>query len=660
MKRTNSRLAALHLALMLVAGLALASPLCADSKEESDKLVAVLGSEAPIFEKAKACQRLAVVGTKDAIPALVKLLGDESLAHYARFALEPIPDPSVDVALLEASSRLKGNLRIGVINSLGMRRCAAATSALAGQIAASDADLAAASAAALGRIGTAEAARFLMGALASSRGSLRSAVAEACLVCAEQLLVAGGAGGSEKGAGVGAALQLYDAVRAAELPAHVRAAGLQGAIRARGAEGLPLLLEALRSPDGYAFTTAVGLGRSLAGSDVTAALLRSLADLPPPRRALIMGVLADRGDRAALPKLIEAARGGEVEPRVAALRALERLGDASALSTLLDGALAGGDVASAALSTLESLRSPDLDGAIAKELGKQLEGGDARLRTVLIEVASRREVVAATPALKKAAEGSDEALSLAALRALGKTAGTADLLFLIARSISPRSTAEGEAATEALRVAVTRLPDKDASSQKVLEAMEGAPAPTRARLLGVLRDIGGARAIEAVSRTLANPAADTRRASLETLGSWQTEDAADVLLAFLQKTEDVGERRIALESFRKVVGGLRFPKEQRLSLCQAAMKASRSDDERKVVLATLAAIPAVETLAILTPIFSQAGLRDAACTAAVTIGERIARYQAPEVREAMKKVVEAAPPQDIVARAQAALKQAGG
>ena len=46
---------------------------------------------ASVFEKAKACQRLAVVGTKDAIPALVALLPDENLNLYARFGLEGIP-----------------------------------------------------------------------------------------------------------------------------------------------------------------------------------------------------------------------------------------------------------------------------------------------------------------------------------------------------------------------------------------------------------------------------------------------------------------------------------------------------------------------------------------------------------------------------------------
>ena len=63
---------------------------------EPAELVAILQNpKASVFEKAKACQQLASVGTKDAVPALAALLPDEKLNTYARFALEAIGDPSV-------------------------------------------------------------------------------------------------------------------------------------------------------------------------------------------------------------------------------------------------------------------------------------------------------------------------------------------------------------------------------------------------------------------------------------------------------------------------------------------------------------------------------------------------------------------------------------
>ncbi len=87
------------------------------------KLVAILkDSQASTYAKAKACQRLAVVGDDSAIPALAPLLADEKLSIYARFALEPMPGKAADNALRAALPKLNGNLLIGAINSLAKRK----------------------------------------------------------------------------------------------------------------------------------------------------------------------------------------------------------------------------------------------------------------------------------------------------------------------------------------------------------------------------------------------------------------------------------------------------------------------------------------------------------------------------------------------------------
>jgi len=117
------------------------------------KLAALLKDpSATLYAKAKACQRLAVVGDRAAVPALASLLGDEKLSHYARTGLEPIPDPSVDDALRAALPKLKGKLLTGVINSIGQRRDPKAIEPLARLIYDADPEVARAASAALARI----------------------------------------------------------------------------------------------------------------------------------------------------------------------------------------------------------------------------------------------------------------------------------------------------------------------------------------------------------------------------------------------------------------------------------------------------------------------------------------------------------------------------
>ncbi len=175
------------------------------------------------FQKAKACQRLAAIGSEEAAPALAALLADEQVAHYARYGLEPIPGPAPDAALRDALQRLKGRLRVGVINSIGVRRDTGAVGALARLLNEPDVETASAAAAALGKIGGAQAAKALQDGLAQTRGSLRAAVAGAGLVCAEGLLAQG-----ERDQ----ALAFYNNLTRPDIPKPVRLAAMRGIIAA--------------------------------------------------------------------------------------------------------------------------------------------------------------------------------------------------------------------------------------------------------------------------------------------------------------------------------------------------------------------------------------------------------------------------------------------
>jgi len=200
----------------------------AAAKEEENKLIAVLGSDAPQKEKVDACRRLAQVGTADAVPALAALLGDEKLSHMARYGLEPIPDPAVDGALRDALGNLKGRLLVGAIGSIGVRRDAKAVAPLVGLLKDSDPEVAGAAARTLGRIATPDAVEALTRTLAEAPAKLRPAVADACLSCAEALLA------QDKPSEAAA---IYERVGKADLPKHFRIAAAQGALQARQPAG---------------------------------------------------------------------------------------------------------------------------------------------------------------------------------------------------------------------------------------------------------------------------------------------------------------------------------------------------------------------------------------------------------------------------------------
>jgi hypothetical protein len=190
----------------------------------STELAAVLrNSRASTFEKAKACQRLASVGTKEAVPAMAALLPDAQLSHYARYGLEPNPDASADDALREALPKVRGKLLVGVINSIGTRKDPKAAPALARLLADSDSEVAQAAAAALGKISGPESTKALQRALGRTQGPMRMAIAGACLVCAEGLLARGDRA---------QAFAVYNTLTAPDVPKPVRLAAMRGIIAA--------------------------------------------------------------------------------------------------------------------------------------------------------------------------------------------------------------------------------------------------------------------------------------------------------------------------------------------------------------------------------------------------------------------------------------------
>ncbi len=161
-------------------------------KELESKLLAVLQSNAPRDAKDYICRQLRTMGTAASVPALEKLLAGAELSHMARYALERIPGPQAGKALERQLRKLSGNLKVGVISSLGTRGqdgTSKPVGSLRPLLNDPDDDVARAAAIALGRIASVEADK----ALASARPSaaLVAVFADASMSCAEKLLAAG-------------------------------------------------------------------------------------------------------------------------------------------------------------------------------------------------------------------------------------------------------------------------------------------------------------------------------------------------------------------------------------------------------------------------------------------------------------------------------------
>ena len=182
------------------------------------KLVAMVKDpNSTLFQKAIACKKLAFVGGKEAVAPMAALLSHPQLSCYARFGLEPNPDPSVDEALRAALPKLTGKLKIGIITTMGVRKDAKALDALTKLIEDGDPEIAGAAAASVGMIGGMQASRALSAALGRTQPPVFPVVARATLLCAEGLMPSNRP----------RALELYAQLSAENMPGPVRRSALR-------------------------------------------------------------------------------------------------------------------------------------------------------------------------------------------------------------------------------------------------------------------------------------------------------------------------------------------------------------------------------------------------------------------------------------------------
>ncbi len=601
------------------------------SAEKESALIGVLKSSAAPAEKAITCKRLAIYGTKDAVPALAPLLADKDLASWARIALEAIPDPAADAALRDAMGKLQGKLLVGVINSIAVRRDPKAVNGLLKKLKDADPEVASAAAVALGRIGGATAAKALSQLLAKAPAAVCPAVAQGCILCAEKLLA------QDKAAD---AVKLYDTVRAANVPRQRMLEATRGAILARQAAGLPLLLEQLRSPDNARFGIGLRTARELPGRAVTEALAAELPRTSPERQSYLLLALGDRSDDAVLPAVVAAAGSGPLKLRLTAVGILDRLGNPTGVPVLLAAAADNDtDLAQAALAALARLSGNEVDAGLLA----RLPSATGKARQVLIELAGQRHLDRALPVIVSSAEDPDAGVRAAAVQAigiLGDDKQVAGLVRLLQSTQSPKERADIEMALLAI---TGRSGARTVSS--LLPLAQNSDSAVRIIALRVLASAGGPDALAAVKAAVEDKDETVQDDAVRTLSTWPNnwpEDSgvAEPLLAVAKSDSKTSHQVLALRGYLQYVSGDKQLKDDaKVGKVADVLPLIKRPEEKRLAIAAVGAIPSAVVLEMLATFAADPAVAEDACSAIV----KLAGGNLPGVsKEQRQKVLEVA------------------
>ena len=565
-----------------------------------------------------ACRQLRQIGSERSLPALLPLLGHERLSTVARWALQSIRGPRVDEALRGELGKLEGNLKAGVIQTLGARGDRKAVPLLVPL--AGDANPAVAEAAlyALGHIGGPEALAALE--QAKPAPGLERYRKHALLLCVEQVC-------REDPAKAAATYQaIYDRCDDVTL----KIAALRGVIVAGKGKSAAVVSAALKSDCPRLRLAAAKFVCELGGSDLTPAALGELAALPADVQATLLGLVKDK---AALPAVIAATQSKDPLIRAAAIETVGRLGDRSSVAMLLRMAASEqGDAQSAARRALEALRGAEIDA----ELVAVLERPADPMQGEAVRVLAARGSAAAVPVLLKfAAEGAP--LQNEALAALGVVAEAPALPAMVQFLVDAHD-ARRRAAVEAAVVAICRRTDKDAAAGALLAALPGKSGEVRAALVRLLVRVPTPKTLEALRSAAADADPAVKDAAIRGLADWPDLAVAADLVALARTPPSPVYKVLALRAIARLGGLADQPVARRVNLLAEAMPLAGRADERRILLAALAETADPRALDLAIRSLGDAEVEIEAATAVVKLAKAVRKTNLDAAAAAIQKV----------------------
>ena len=569
-------------------------------------LKALTSSKTTFAGKQFVCRMLRRVGSAQSVPALSALLADKDLSHMARFALQFMPAPEAGAALRDAAAKLDGDLKIGVVGSLGQRGDREAVPVLAKLISDRNQNLARAAIGALGRIGGSQAANVLAGAKVPA--ALQADRDDAYLMCADSMLTEGQTAD---------AVAIYRKMIAPSNTTWIRIAAYNGLIKAEKEKAVPYIVALLKDDD---LDLQRAAGKCIAetpGAAVTEALAQQLPSLSADGQIVLLSALEGRGDKAAAPYVAKAVAASDQRVRLAAVQTLGAVGGAADVALLAQISADGGPLEKAARDSLTRMSAPGVNSALV-DVAKGR--GDSAARVTAIETLIDRYDETANAALLDVAKDDNASVRQAAYKALGALGGQKELAALVAMLLEAGGSRDRGGIERALVAIALRLENPDAGP--VVTALARANTTTMPHLLTVLSRIGDNASLAAVRSELDHADADVRKAAIRALADWPTSAPLSDLLDVAKSSDNTTEQILALRGYIKLLGvPANRSAAETVGYLTQAMDAARRTEEKKAVLAALPKYPCKEGLTLAEKAGQSTSLRNEANLAARQIKE---------------------------------------
>lgn len=366
---------------------------------------------------------------------------------------------------------------------------------------------------------------------------------------------------------------------------------------------------------------AVGLDqvrKEAKGESATKRFAAQLPKLQPTAQVGLLAALADRGDAAARPAVVELLAANRDESvRSAALATLGVLGEPGDLPLLLI-VLAGESKAEQA-SARKSLTR--LKGAnVSLDIAKGLANAPAPLRVTLIVILTDRRAADAVPVMLPFSAADDPKVRAAAMTALAQLAQPEHLPALLQGVLKAESGNERNAAERAVAAVCGRIAEPDKRAELALAVIAQFDDKQQTALIPTLGRIGGPQALSAVEAAIASKNLARRQAGLQALGKWPNASVADRLLELSKAAKDDAERTLTLQAFTRLCATRdKRTDQERLARMKQAWELAKTEAEKKLVIDRARTAYVVESLRFVLPLLADPALAEKASETVVEL-----------------------------------------
>ena len=605
-----------------------------------------LKSHATVSAKQFICTRLSQFATRASVPTLTDMLRDSALTSMALFALERIPDMSADVPLLALLPSAKGKTQIGIINMLGNRRVEEAVGPIAALLSSGNPEIAGPAAAALGNIGSQASLAALLDFREKTRVEVSQSVLEAILVCAGKVGLRG-----ERDV----AMKAYRLLSGPEVPVPVRCAALRGMMHTDEDVAAEVIASTLAGPDPALQAATLMLVPELRKPETIHAIAGMFPRLNHEGQAQLLSVLTYHRDPIFRGMAVGALKSSAFEVRVAALRALGKVGDSTSVRLLVqNAAVTQGQEQQEARAALYRIDAPGVDETVVLMIQESTPANAVEL----VKCAGERRIEAAVLILLKSAGDRSGEVRRQSVRVLKNLCGGEHLPEMISLLGSEKVDAirgEIEVATAAVAL---RIPDPEKRDGPILATLQSTKKKeNRLSLIRVLGKVGAPSSLTALRSGLSDKDADIRLAAIRALSQWSTEEPYPDLWKLATHAKEKTHRVIALRGAVRLLGlDKNRSVEDAYARYKEAMAAASNRDERRLLLSAVGEARSLAGFKLAADYLADDNLRQEAQLAVANIAQEIAPQAGRQLSPALEQVVRETKDDTVRQRARSALK----